>query len=208
LSWWFFLLGTYLLGSIPFGYLIGKSRAGVDVRTVGSGNVGATNVMRTVGRAPGMLVLLLDLAKGAIPVAIAIRMNAAPAVVGGVALVAVLGHVFSIFLGFRGGKGVATAIGAFLAIAPIPALTAISIFGAVLIWKRYVSLASVVAVATFPAILVLVNRTGWTDVIPTPIVLSATVAALVITVRHLGNIRRLLSGEETRLEDPMEVGLK
>jgi glycerol-3-phosphate acyltransferase PlsY len=164
--------------------------------------------MRTVGRAPGVFVLLLDLAKGAIPVSIAIWMNAPAGVIGGVAVAAVFGHVFSVFLGFHGGKGVATAIGAFLPVVPIPALTAIAIFVVVLLWKRYVSLASVVAVATFPATLVLLNRAGWMDVIATPIVLSATIAALVITVRHLGNIHRLLSGEESRLEDPMEARSK
>ena len=208
MNWWILGLGTYLLGSIPFGYLIGRVRAGVDVRALGSGNVGATNVMRTVGKLPALFVLFLDLAKGALPVWIAIGMHAPPAALGGVALAAVLGHVFSVFLGFRGGKGVATAIGAFLPIVPIPTLATVTVFLVVLWWKRYVSLASVMAVASFPAALILFNQAGWLAATPTPIVLSATIAALVIIVRHLENIQRLLSGEESRLEDPMEVRLK
>ncbi len=208
MKWWWLILGSYLVASIPFGYLIGRARFGIDVRTLGSGNVGATNVMRTVGKLPGLCVLLLDMAKGTIPVLIVMVIGAPAEVVGSVALAAVCGHVFSIFLLFRGGKGVATAIGAYLPIAPSQALFVIAIFMVVLLWKRYVSMASMVAVASFPAVLLIANQTGWFPLIPVPIVVSATVSSFLIIVRHLENIYRLLSGKESRLEGPLEVRLK
>ena len=208
MNWWWLVLSSYLIASIPFGYLIGRARLGIDVRTLGSGNVGATNVMRTVGKLPGLCVLLLDMAKGTIPVLIAMTFGASASVVGGVALAAVGGHVFSIFLRFRGGKGVATAIGAYLPIAPLHGLFVIAIFIVVFLWKRYVSLASMVAVASFPAVLLIANQTGLFPPVPAPIVLSATISSLLIIVRHLENIYRLLSGKESRLEDPAEVHLQ
>ncbi len=208
MKWWWLILGSYLLASIPFGYLIGRARSGLDVRTLGSGNVGATNVMRTMGKLPGVVVLLLDMAKGTIPVLVSTLLGASASVVGGVAIAAVCGHVFSIFLRFRGGKGVATAFGAYLPIASSHILFVMAIFMIVLLWKRYVSLASMVAVASFPAVLLIGNQTGWLPLVPVSIVLSAAVCSMLIIVRHLENIYRLLSGNESRVEDPREVQLK
>ena len=208
MTWWYLILGAYLLGSIPFGLLIGLAKAGIDVRTFGSGNVGATNVMRTLGKKVGLAVLILDMAKGAVPVSIAIGFGAPTAVVAGVAFAAVCGHVFSIYLGFRGGKGVATAIGAFLPIAPIPIVAMIAIFVVTLLWKHLVSLASVAAVTLFPVLLMLFNQVDSLPQVSTPIILSAVASSILIVVRHAGNIQRILEGQEARLEDPAEVHLE
>ena len=208
MNWTLYLVGTYVIGSIPFGYLIGRARSGIDVRAVGSGNVGATNVMRTVGRIPGTFVLLLDMAKGLIPVLLAVKLNAPVKMLATVALVAVVGHVFSIFLGFRGGKGVATAIGGFMPLAPLQALCVIVIFGIVVLWKRYVSLASVLAVTLFPVVLVVFNATTGVQRTPLPIIVSAVIVSLLILVRHLDNLRRLWVGKESRIEDAVEVQVK
>ena len=209
MSWWPLVIGSYLLGSIPFGYLIGRARSGIDVRRLGSGNVGATNVIRTVGPASGLLVLVLDMAKGAIPVSVAVQLGAPDRVIAGVALATVFGHVFSVFLKFRGGKGVATAIGAFLAVGTR---------GRSLGYRRIChvggletlcfSSASVVSVAMFPLVLVLFNRIETFGSVSTPVVVSALIASFTIVARHLGNIRRLLAGRESRLEDPVEVRAK
>lgn len=208
MTWWYLILGAYLLASIPFGLLVGLAKSGIDVRTFGSGNVGATNVMRTLGKKAGLIVLVLDMAKGALPVSIAIGAGAPPAMIGGTALAAVCGHVFSIYLGFRGGKGVATAIGAFLPIAPIPTLSMIAIFIGTLIWKHLVSLASVAAVTLFPLLLLLSNQVDWLPRIADSIILSATAVSILIVARHTGNIQRMLDGREARLEDPAEVHLE
>ena len=161
---WILIGVAYLLGSIPFGYLIVKERVGLDVRSVGSGNVGATNVLRVSGKGPAVAVLLMDMAKGCFPVLVGRLLGVSPGFLAVVAVAAVLGHVFPIFLGFRGGKGVATAVGAFLALAPIATATAIAVFIVLVVWKRYVSLASVVAVASFPLWAYIYGRTGWMTV--------------------------------------------
>ena len=137
---WILILCAYLLGAIPFGYLIVKERAGVDVRSVGSGNVGATNVLRVAGKLPGIGVLVMDMAKGCFPVLVGRLLGMAPEILAAAAVAAVLGHVFPVFLGFRGGKGVATAMGAFLALAPIATMTSVVTFILLVVWKRYVSL--------------------------------------------------------------------
>ena len=147
--------GAYLLGSISFSYLIVRVLQGRDVRTVGSGNAGATNVLRAAGKLPGIAALVLDVAKGVAAVVIARSLAAPPPVVGGCAVAVVLGHVFPVFLGFRGGKGVATAAGALGALAPLALVPAVVVLVAVVAWKRYVSLGSIVAALTFPAALAL-----------------------------------------------------
>lgn len=205
---WLLLVGAYLLGAVPFGLLIGYSIAGIDVRTLGSGNVGATNVLRCVGRTAGLAVLVLDMAKGAIPVLIAAHLEVSTLSIAGVALASVVGHVFSIFLGFRGGKGVATAIGAFLPLAPVPSLILILIFLLIFFWRRIVSLASVVSAGLFPILLLISNRVDTLPPIAAPIVLSAAIVSALIIGRHVGNIQRILDGDESRLEDPVEVRTK
>lgn len=199
MTWLSLVLAAYLLGSVPFAFLVVKWQSGVDIRTVGSGNVGATNVLRSAGIPAATIVLALDVAKGAAPVLIAQSLGAPPAVVGACALAAVLGHVFPVFLGFRGGKGVATAAGAIGAMSPAPMLAAILVFGATVAWKRYVSLGSMLAVASFPVFAFVFGRLGWMEPMPSVLLIGTTVAAGLILMRHSENVRRLAVGKEHRL---------
>jgi glycerol-3-phosphate acyltransferase PlsY len=192
---------SYLLGSIPFGYLLVRIFRGEDVRQSGSGNIGATNVSRK-SPALGVATLLLDAMKGTAAVAlshvVADRMVAGPpalelAALG--ALFAVIGHVFPVWLKFRGGKGVATGLGAFALIAPKAVLVAAGIFIVVVMISRYVSLGSIVAVAVFP---VVAWRIGQFYLSPTSLALIS-LASLLILVKHRENLRRLWAGTESRV---------
>jgi glycerol-3-phosphate acyltransferase PlsY len=192
---------AYLLGSIPFGYLLVRFFRHQDIRATGSGNIGATNVLRSGAKGLGILTLLLDLGKGFAAVVIAFllakhggldRAGAYDlAVVAAVA--AVVGHVFPIWLGFRGGKGVATALGVFLALAPRASLCILGVFLVVFLLTRYVSLASIVAAAVFPIFAFSLNPHR------SPIVISGVLfIALLIIVKHHANIGRLMAGTESR----------
>ncbi len=186
---------AYLLGSIPFGYLLVRIFRGEDVRRSGSGNIGATNVSR---KSPmlGAVTLVLDAAKGFLAVEIAAHFAppvAAPRLMAAAALFAVVGHMFPVWLRFRGGKGVATALGAFLRLAPLAVGVAFIIFVVVVLLSRRISLGSIVTAAFFPA-------TVWSlRLSRDPAVLAVIgVAAVLIIVRHYHNILRLLAGEEPR----------
>ena len=191
---------SYLLGSIPFGYLLVRIFLGEDVRKSGSGNIGATNVSRK-SRLLGALTLLLDALKGTAAVAlsyeVADHMVAIPTLdqVAVGALFAVLGHVFPVWLKFRGGKGVATGLGAFIVIAPKAVLIAAGVFIAVAAISRYVSLGSMAAVAVFPPTAWLIGQFHLS-----PIGLAfISIASLVILVKHRDNMRRLWAGTESRM---------
>lgn len=195
-------IAAYLLGSIPFGYLLLRVFRGTDVRATGSGNIGATNVARS---APGLgaLTLILDAAKGFGAVLGAMTLassgllgSAAPALAAAIAAVfAILGHVFPVWLKFKGGKGVATGVGSFLALAPKAVLVVLVIFAAVVMTFRYISLGSIVAAAAFPFFAWLLNG----EQTSTPAVMAAIVgAAALIILKHHQNIRRLLAGTEHR----------
>ena len=181
---------AYLLGSIPSGYVMGKL-SGVDVRQVGSGNVGATNVARAVGKRQGGLTLLADAFKGMAPVAIGLWMNLQPEAIAAIASAAFLGHLYPIFLKFRGGKGVATGLGALLIIAPLAAMMLVGVFVAVVFPTRLVSLSSIIAAALAPLAL-------WLFFQPPAIVWMGAFLAAMIVWRHRGNIQRLLAGTEPR----------
>jgi glycerol-3-phosphate acyltransferase PlsY len=181
---------AYLLGSIPSGYIVGIL-AGVDVRDVGSGNIGATNVARTLGKGLGILTLAADTAKGYVPVLIALRLGFRPAAVALVAIAAFLGHLYPVFLRFRGGKGVATAFGALLAIAPTATLALIGVFGAVVVCSRRISLGSITAGLAAPVAL-------WAAAAPAAFVAMSAILAVMVIVRHRDNIKRLLAGTEPR----------
>ncbi len=200
---------SYLLGSIPFGYLLVRIFHGEDVRQSGSGNIGATNVSRK-SPALGILTLLLDALKGFAAVAITMRMMSQNVVTSESsrsicacsvlawaacsALFAVIGHVFPVWLKFRGGKGVATGLGSFLPIAPKAVLAAAVVFIVVVLVFRYISLGSVAAVALFPAIVALMNKS-----IATPSLLVPTsLTCLLIVTKHHENVRRILAGTENR----------
>jgi glycerol-3-phosphate acyltransferase PlsY len=188
------VLGAYLLAAIPFGYLIYRARSGRDIRAEGSGNIGATNVMRRAGPAAGIATLLLDAAKGYVAVWLAARLTGgAPWVIAAAAVAALLGHTFPVYLRFRGGKGVATGLGVFAALAPRSVLLAVVVFAITLAAFRYVSLGSIVASAAFPVLALLL------DAPQLPVVLGAFACSALIIVKHSSNIRRLLAGTENRL---------
>ena len=182
------LLGAYLLGSIPFGFLIAKAK-GIDLRTFGSGNIGATNAMRAVGKPLGLLVFLLDAAKGFAP-AWFCRPDAAWALGAGAA--AMLGHTFPVWLKFKGGKGVATGLGVWLAVAPLPCVAVLVTFVLVLKATRYVSLAAVLASFSLPlALRALRVEPEWLTV-------AALAMAALIAVLHRANFVRIAAGVEPR----------
>lgn len=193
------VLGAYLLGSVSFSFLIVKLKEGRDVRKVGSGNAGATNVLRASGPGAAVLALVLDLTKGIAAVLGTRLLEAPPQVVSGAAFAVVLGHVFPVFLGFRGGKGVATSAGALGALEPLAMLATLLVFLAVVGWKRYVSLGSIVAAMVFPLLAWAGHRLGkMPDVTPSTVIASAAIAALVL-FRHRSNLVRLRRGSEPRL---------
>jgi acyl phosphate:glycerol-3-phosphate acyltransferase len=186
--------GSYLLGSIPFGYLLVRIFRGEDVRQSGSGNIGATNVSRTSPML-GVLTLLLDALKGAAAVWLTRIFAPSYTMMALAALFAVFGHMFPFWLGFRGGKGVATGLGSFAVIAPEAVLVAAGIFALVVIIFRYVSLGSIIAVAFFPLLVFEMHSYG-----NMPAALSfMAIASLLIIAKHSQNIRRLLAGTENRL---------
>jgi len=191
--------GAYLLGSVSFSVVLVRLTRGLDVRTVGSGNAGATNAMRAAGKKAGAAVLALDLLKGVTAVAVPRALDAAPAVVGGAAVAVVLGHVFPVFFGFRGGKGVATSAGALGTLAPAAMALALAVFFAVVLWKRYVSLASIVTAAIFPLLAGLGARLGWPGYGDPSLVVASAAIALLIVSKHQRNLRRLWRGTEPSL---------
>lgn len=184
------LAAAYLLGSIPTGLLLGKAY-GIDVRQEGSGNIGATNLYRTVGRKVGVLTLIGDCFKGLVPVLAARKLGLSPEFVAWVGLAAFCGHVFSVFLRFKGGKGVATALGVFLALAPLALAIALGVF-VVLVFKwRYISLGSIAAAAVMPLAVSLLGA-GRIMLVVT------TLIAVIVIVKHGGNIKRLVAGTENK----------
>jgi acyl phosphate:glycerol-3-phosphate acyltransferase len=180
----------YLLGSVPVGFILG-SRSGIDVRKSGSGNVGATNVARVVGKRQGTLTLIADVAKGFLPVLLAMQLGASLAATILVGTAAFLGHLFPIFLKFKGGKGVATALGVFLALAPMATLVLVALFGVAVLTSRIVSLSSILTALAAPIIF-------WLFAYPPLVVGMAAFIALAITSRHQSNIRRMMNGSEPR----------
>ena len=185
---------AYLLGSIPFGYLIVRWQRGIDVRQTGSRSIGATNVMRNLGIAGFIATFVLDCGKGLAAVMLASRLTGDdPRWVAAAAVAAVAGHVFPVWLGFRGGKGVATGVGVFIALAPVPMGLALLFFAVLVAIWRIISLGSIVATASFPVFVYLVNDP------PTPMVIGAACAAALIIGSHRANIRRLLTGTENKL---------
>jgi acyl phosphate:glycerol-3-phosphate acyltransferase len=185
------VLGGYLLGSMPFGYWLVRLAKGEDIRRVGSGNIGATNVWRTYGRAYGIPIVLLDVAKGFVPALVGTLLvgELTGVLAGGAAM---LGHWRPLFLGFqRGGKAVATAGGTFFGVAPIVGLIGLAIWIVVFVLSRYASLASMVTALALPFVGVAVGE-------PWPVIAFAAIAAVAVLVLHRGNIARLRAGTESR----------
>jgi glycerol-3-phosphate acyltransferase PlsY len=211
---------AYLLGSIPFGYLIVRAKEGGDIRETGSGGTGATNVSRRAGKAAGVVTLVLDALKGAAAVGLASWVSDVPLLVftipqivpadGGLsfqlalwciavaAIAAIIGHMFPVWLGFRGGKGVATGVGVFLVLAPGAVAFAGLIFILIVLVTRYVSLGSIMAALTIP-LFVLLQNLGRPSLYFAPVITAATVAAGLIIFAHRANIGRLMKGNERKI---------
>ncbi len=188
---------AYLLGALPTSYLITRKVRGIDIRSAGSGNAGATNVLRVAGKAPAVITLVVDIAKGAIAVAVLARL-AYPAVSGyldrdlfsGImALAVVSGHIWPVFLGFRGGKGVATTIGAGIVLSPPAFIPSLLAWFAVFAITRYVSLASIVALLIFPVSVAIIDYSFY-------IVICSVIICAIGIYKHKDNVKRLLRGEE------------
>ena len=196
-------LFAYLLGSIPFGYLIVRWEKGIDVRKTGSGSTGATNVMRNLGIAGFIVTFILDVGKGTFAVLLASRLTSVdgrwfslsgdPRWIAAASVAAILGHCFPVWLKFRGGKGVATGVGVFIALAPLQVAIVLGIFAIVVAIGRYISLGSIVATAAFPLAVYFMQHP------PLPMVLGAAGSALTIIAMHHANIRRLLKGTENKV---------
>ena len=193
------LIVAYLLGSIPFGYLVVRTKGGGDVRQTGSGGTGATNVSRRAGKVAGVLTLLLDASKGAAAVLIAQNVSGSDWVKAAAAIAVIVGHIFPVWLGFRGGKGVATGVGVFLVLAPIALLCAGIIFASIVFFTRYVSLGSITAAALIPLFVWLQNVFVEPVADLRPLLTAAIVGALLILFAHRGNIERLARGTESRI---------
>jgi glycerol-3-phosphate acyltransferase PlsY len=185
------LLLAYLIGSIPFGYVLVRLKTGQDVRSMGSGNIGATNVLRTTGRAIAVVTLALDLAKGFFAVWLMARFAGdSPLWMSAAALAVMAGHAYPVFLKFQGGKAVASFIGAFLYLTPVPMAAALLLFAIVAAATRHVSMGSIVMAGSLPL-------AAWFIAHPPPVVLTTTVvAAVFIVYRHRENISRMRTGTE------------
>lgn len=203
---WLLVPAAYCLGSISFGLLVVGLLQRQDLRGVGSGNPGATNVLRAAGKAPALLVLLLDILKGAVPILLGARLGVGARILALAAVAAVIGHMFPLFHGFRGGKGVATAAGALGALQPLLLLAAAAVFVAVVSSTRYVSLASMVAVVAYGLVALLALERGWLAAEERWIVLAAVAIAALVVARHHGNIARLWRGDEPRLGEAGRAG--
>ncbi|MDD5132101.1 MAG: glycerol-3-phosphate 1-O-acyltransferase PlsY [bacterium] len=187
------IAGAYLIGAIPTAFLAGRLLKGIDIRQVGSGNIGATNVFRSIGKTAGVGVLAIDMFKGVIPVLLAAQLAPGSCIetfriLAGLA--AVCGHIWTIFLGFKGGKGVATSTGVLLTLAPASTLSAFAVFVLVVTITRYISLGSIIAASTVPLLVWYLNP-GQIELF-----YFVLVMAILIDLKHIPNIKRLINHEE------------
>jgi glycerol-3-phosphate acyltransferase PlsY len=192
------LLTCYLLGTIPFGIIFARIFGARDVRKAGSGNIGATNVARVAGPIPGILTLLADVAKGALAVWLAAYSTHSSSewmMLAGLA--ALLGHCFPVWLGFKGGKGVATALGVFAMLSPLAALSALIFFAVVVAVWRFVSLGSIAAAAAMPLLIYLLWAPGHAP--PLPVIFGTLFASALVVYKHDANLQRLVEGTEPRI---------
>lgn len=215
LTWVILIIAAYLLGSVPFGPLIARLH-GKDLRQIGSGNIGATNLARACGRKWGYICFGLDVLKGLVPMAVMSRIANHQSstdivlwlVVG---LAAILGHVFPIYLKFKGGKGVSTSLGVALGMWPYLTLcgvVALLVWVAVVLKWRYISLASICGAVAFPVALItgIFMTPGWNSATLWPLLVAATVIPLLVIVRHRENVRRLLAGTESKIRSRSDRG--
>jgi acyl phosphate:glycerol-3-phosphate acyltransferase len=185
-----YIVISYLIGAIPAGVILAKLK-GIDPRKTGSGNIGATNVMRAAGKALGAFTLIGDILKGLIPAALAIHFGQPYPVIAAIGLAAFIGHLFPIYLKFKGGKGVATALGVYVAIHPLAILISIIVFILVFIKWRYVSLGSLIGTAVMPFALISLKA-------PFAYTYLSLIVGILIFIKHKDNIKRLLAGKENK----------
>ncbi len=199
------ILASYFCGSVPWAYIIGKTR-GIDIRKHGSGNVGATNVMRVLGKKWGILCFILDFLKGAVPL-LAVRILYSHGFFCAdidyllicAAVSTVAGHVWSAFLNFKGGKGIATSAGVMLALSPLTLIAAFALWTVLFYSFRYVSLASIISAASLPFIAYLADKSGLEKISP-PVLILFFILAILAIARHRGNIKKLIDGTENRFD--------
>ena len=206
-----YLIFVYVLGSIPFAWIIAKVFKNVDIRKYGSGNPGATNVYRTISKPLGVLTLILDVLKGFIPVYLvpyfwnlntakeSVFINSVVYYIIIVSLLVILGHVFSIFLKFKGGKGVAVGLGVFLAINPIATLCSLTVFMVVVVLTKYVSLSSIFASITLPIGMYFFSNHNIIKSSSYELLIFSVIVVLLVIIRHISNIKRLLNGTENKI---------
>jgi glycerol-3-phosphate acyltransferase PlsY len=191
MSYFLSIVIGYLLGGVPFGFIIVKILKGVDIRNYGSGNIGATNVVRVCGKGPGFLTFVLDVVKGFIPAFfLKLYLGNIFGILGG--LGAILGHSFTPYLKFKGGKGVATGLGIFLGLVPIPALIAFGAWGCLLLITKYISVASMLSGIALTIAVFIMSDDWWLRII-------SLFAAIFVIARHKENIKRLIKGKEPKL---------
>jgi acyl phosphate:glycerol-3-phosphate acyltransferase len=206
-----FVIIAYLLGSIPFGYLFIKYvfTSGEDVRQIGSGGIGATNVTRRAGIAAGLLTYVFDVVKGTLAVVLMRAVAADDYVwIGAAAIAAIIGHIFPIFLKFRGGKGVATGVGVYLALAPLSVLTTLALWIVIVYFTRYVSLGSIIATAAVPLWTWLYYGLLWPNPHLTAMLVVAIAGCALIVAKHHENITRLMRGTENKIGSRINPGDK
>ncbi len=195
----FALSAAYLLGSIPTSYIFGRILLRIDIRQHGSGNVGATNALRVLGTKIGIITLIIDILKGVLAIQIGKLMIESPTdlMLIGCGLFAIAGHIFTIFLKFKGGKGVATSAGVFIALAPIPVIITLIVFIIAVSISRYVSLGSILAAVTLFVVELIINiRNSFAQL---ELLIFIFVIALFIVIRHKANIKRILAGNENKI---------
>ena len=186
------LLAGYLIAAIPFGYILYKLKGGKDIRQKGSGNTGASNVIRLAGKLVGVSTLVLDAGKGALAVALARWLIGDPVWEAAAALIALIAHCYPVYIGFKGGKGIATGCGAYGVLAPIPIILALAVFGIVILTSRIVAVASISAGLALPLLVL-----WWQP--ETPLLVSLIIGVILTISRHHDNIRKILSGEEEKI---------
>ena len=185
------LVAAYLIGAIPFGFLLVKWKTGADIRASGSGNIGATNVLRTTGWQTAAATLILDIAKGYFAVWLAGRLTGGSELwMAAAALAVMAGHAFPVFLGGKGGEAVASFVGAYLCLTPVPLLATLIVFLVMVIWTRHISVGSIVGAGAFPLAVWMISHP------PLPVTLAAIVSGAFIIYRHRKNIERLRAGNE------------
>jgi len=203
LTWLLLVAASYLIGALPVGWMVARLVGGVDIRQHGSGNVGAANVQRTLGWGASAVVMAADVAKGAIAVALARALLVWPEAEIVAALAAVAGHNWSVFLGFRGGRGVSTSLGALTVMSPAMGLVAVFLAVTIIGFSRYVSLATVVGAPLLVLVIAISVALGRE---PLAYLIYSLIAVIVLLIRHRDNIRRLMAGQERKLGQPAQRG--